>query len=254
MRTARTATLILASLTLLVVGCSGGSSGGSTVTSTAAAHFKTPEQAITTYLDGIAHSDLDKVLSACALDELSKGFKFDLYTQNLGGAQLPLTLAPTAGPFYVEMNRYQVTSQICVQVKCLTYGLLTLSSDEADNLGTFMLMDANRISSFTKDLDLNRLTGLKVVQTGSPSIGGADTAKAQGIMTRNAAALGADEETERAVLLSFEGNDYSVGFTLLRYGDGWKVYQQRSSLLNTDPYGLPHKTTVQDFQSLLQGS
>jgi hypothetical protein len=247
MRTARIATLIVASFTLLVVGCS----GSGTPTSEATSHFKTPEEAVTAYLDGVAHSDLDKLLSACAIGEVSKGFRFDLYANNLRGAPLPMTLAPTSDSFYVELNKAQLTSQICQQVKVLTYSLLTLSSDEAADMGMFMQMESSRISSFISGLDSKRLTGLKMQQIGAPNLGSVDESKIQAAMTRSALALGADEQTERMVLFSFEGDYYYLGFTLLRYGDDWKVYQQYSNLAGTDLYGVPQKTTVQDFQSML---
>ena len=54
---------------------------------------------------------------------------------------------------------------------------------------------------------------------------------------RLASIYGADESTERVALFSFEGNYYYLGFTLLRYGDNWKISSQTSPLAGTSALG-----------------
>ena len=45
--------------------------------------FKTPEDAITLYMQGIAESDIDKILQACAIDEMSENFNLNLSTARI---------------------------------------------------------------------------------------------------------------------------------------------------------------------------
>lgn len=71
---------------------------------------------------------------------------------------------------------------------------------------------------------------------------------------RTAAYYGADELTERVVLLLFEGDYYYVGFTLLRYGENWKISNASSALGNTNPLGAPQKITEEEFAELIGGS
>jgi hypothetical protein len=56
---------------------------------------------------------------------------------------------------------------------------------------------------------------------------------------------------ERVVLFSFDQNDCYVGFTLLRYGDNWKIGNQVAHLVNTNALGTPAQTTVQEFENLM---
>ena len=74
---------------------------------------------------------------------------------------------------------------------------------------------------------------------------------------RNSARLaeiyGADESTERVVLFSFRSSYYYVGFTLLRYGENWKISSQTSPMANVSALGVPEKTTKQEFESMING-
>ncbi len=80
--------------------------------------FKTPEEAITSYLDGVAQNDISKILQACAINEMGDKYKFALDVERIGGAILPVqSLSPTDYPFYSEINRMYVSSQILNRVK-----------------------------------------------------------------------------------------------------------------------------------------
>lgn len=53
--------------------------------------FKTPEEAITSYLEGVTQGDLSKIMRASAIDEMSEHFNFDVYiewVQYLGSQRL----------------------------------------------------------------------------------------------------------------------------------------------------------------------
>ena len=255
MQTKRIAILIVF-LALITAGCSG---AGTPVTASATPTpaqasdvvFKTPEDAITSYLEGVAQSDIHKISQACAINEMSEKFKFDLYTEWLGGAFMPFqSLSPTDYPFYVETNKMQLSPQIFTRVKILAYSLL---SSEKEDGSTITGMDAKRINSFMKDVDPKRLSSLKVKEIGLPNKTLMNSAKYQANAAKMALIYGADESTERVALFSFEQNYYYLGFSLLRYGDNWKISNQISNLAGTSALGTPQKTTIEEFESMING-
>jgi hypothetical protein len=248
LQVARIAPLLVLLVTLLVAGCS----GTNAVTETTAisgdtASFETPDEAITCYLEGVAEGDVDKILSACAINEATAGFRFDLSVEHLGMARPLQDLAPSEDPFFVQISQAQLSSQICTQVKMLAYDLLALSDEEMDSFAMGLHMSASEVDGFVDDLDSDRLADIEVEQIAA--VPGLDESRTQQLFSRNAAVLGADELTERVVLFSFEGDSYYIGFRLLRYDENWKVYEQRSMLLGTEPYGA-QGTTVEAFESM----
>jgi hypothetical protein len=247
------AVILIVFLAFVAMGCFGSSRVLTTpeaAVKTPEAIFTTPEEAITSYMEGVAQSDLQKILQACAINEMSEKFRFDLYTERLGGIFLPAQfLSPTDYPFYVETNKLQVSSQMFSRVKILVYSLL--SSEKVGDGSAITNMDAARTASFIKDVDPKRLSGLEVKEIGLPNKTLMNGAKYQENAAKSALSFGADESTERVALFSFEQNYYYLGFTLLRYGKSWKISSQTSALANTNALGAPEQTTVQDFDSMI---
>ncbi len=236
--------ILLACLFLLVTGLSG------TITTATAPNqsvFKTPEEAITAYLKAVVQGDMNKILETCAIDEMSKNFKFDLLVDWLG-AFLPLqSLAPSDYPFYVEQNKAQVTAEISRQVRFLMYSLLT---DDRVGDGMTVPMDIEAARSLMKAVDPAKLAGLEVKKIAFPSKTYMNDRYLKSAAKR-AAVYGADEATERVVLFSFGQDYYYIGFTLLRYGENWKISSQSSALANTSATGVVQKTTVEDFETMI---
>jgi PBP1b-binding outer membrane lipoprotein LpoB len=231
--------ILMVCLALLTAGCSG-----------SAPVFKTPEDAITHYFQGLAQSDFNKISQACAINEMSEKFKFDLYTERLGYLIPFQAQAPAEYPLYVEINKTQLSSQIFSRVRIFAYSLL---SDEKVAEGKVVQIDAERTAAFMKDVDPKRLSGLELKKIGLPNKSLMSNAKYLENADKMARAYGADESTERVALFSFGGNDYYVGFTLLRYGDNWKIRDQTSPLANTNALGAPEKTTAEGFERMING-
>jgi hypothetical protein len=213
--------------------------------------FSTPEEAITYYLGGVAENDISKILQACAINEMGEKFKFDLQAANIGGAILPLQYAPSNYPLYSEMNKVQASSETLRNLKFFYYSLL---SSEKMNGSPIYQADAERVNRFIRDVDPRRLSSLEIKKIGPPNKTIMNDANYVEGAARRARAYGADELTERVVLFSFEQNYYYIGFTLLRYGDNWKIGSPTSPLGNTDALGTANKTTVEGFESLLNGN
>lgn len=240
MRKVRVAVLVL--LVLVVTGCGGGA-------------FKTPEDAITSYLEGVVESDVDKILQACAIDEMSENFQFDDWVEWLRGLLLQDTLSPVDYPLYVEINRVQQTYRILQPVRNLVYSLL--ASEVQESGLAFIEMDGRDATHFVKDVDPERLRSLEVEEIDVPAPEQMGSDRYQENAEELASIYGADEMTERVVLVSFEDEYYVLGFTLLRYGKSWKISAQYSALGSAmggiGGTGIAEPITEDEFESLTDG-
>lgn len=211
--------------------------------------LKTPEEAILHYFEGLAQANTHKIMQACAIDEMSENFKFDFYTERIGYLTIQMP-SPAEYPMYVDLNKIQFTAQIFNQVKFFTQSLL---SSEDVGQGITIKIDSERIDKFIEDVDPAGLALLKVEKIVLPSKELMSGTRYQEIAAKNARSYGADESTERVVLFSFGEDYYLVGFTILRYGENWKISSQASPMANTNTLGTPGKTTPEEFESMFNG-
>lgn len=212
--------------------------------------YATPESTISEYLAGVASQDIERILSAAAIDETSEGFDFASTVDRMG-AFIPFAmLAPSEFPFYVDINRVKQRDNILRQVQVLAYALL--SGEEIDGR-PIRPVDAFWVASFVLRVDPARLADIEVVdiQPSDPTFM-ADPRYLE-LTNENARQMGADEMTERVVLFSFDGELYDLGFTLLRYGDEWKISRQSSALSGIDPLGTARPTTLEEFELQTSG-
>lgn len=210
--------------------------------------YSTPETAITAYLDGVKRQDISAILAASAIDEPAEQFDFQAYADRLQAMPLVTSPAPAEYPFYAEMNRVRRQNEILNQVRNLAYSLL---SAETIDGGIIANPGSERVQTFVTDVDPSRLSGIKLVKTGAPSPSLLSSDRFQQNAAKQAAIYGADELTERVALLAFEDKNYLLGFTLLRYGDSWKVMYQTSNLAGTSALGTVEATTPEEFASLI---
>lgn len=216
-----------------------------------AAGAATPEDAVRAYLDGVAAADLDAVLAASAIDEMSSGYRFDLQTERIR-AFMPFTSqAPTDHPLFVEVNKLENSSRIARQLQMLTYSLLT--GEQLDG-SPILDVDAAWADDFARRVDPARLAGLELEEVRFPDASLEHDDRWLENAALQARILGADEMTERLALASFEGGLFAVGFTLVRYGDGWKVSSQGSVLGRTDPLGTARPTTTEEYDRQTSGA
>jgi hypothetical protein len=162
-----------------------------------------------------------------------------------------LSLSPTDYPLYVEANKLQLSSQVMNRVKLFTYSLL--SSEAVDTGMVITQVDAERVTRFTQYVDPKRLASLELQKIGLPDKTLMNSAQYLENADQIARIYGADESTERVALFSFEQNHYYMGFTLLRYGDNWKISGQFSPIAETNILGTPQTTTVEEFERVING-
>lgn len=195
----------------------------------------TPEDAVRAYLLGIADADAAEILAAAAVDEMATGVDFTAYVDRLRAWTL-FGPAPATHPLLTDFNLAQQQGQILGQAKMLVYGLLT--DLELDG-STIAPVDAAWADALVQQLDLSRLAAIEVGDIAFPLPDKAQDERILANAARQAAIYGADELTERLAEVSLEGRDWLVGFTLMRYGDTWKVSSQTSPLGGTTALGTP---------------
>ena len=211
--------------------------------------FKTPEDTIKYYFDGVEQNNLNKILQACAINEMAEKFNFASQVERLGGVMSPgQFLSPTDYTFYSEINKVTESSQILHQVKFFAYGLL--SSEKVGDSSLILNMDPQRVNKFIKDVDPRTLSTIEIKKISLPNQTLMNDPKYIENAKKSAILYGADESTERVALFSFEQSYYYIGFTLLRYGENWKISSQSSPLANTNVLGTPIKITVEGFDSM----
>ena len=213
--------------------------------------FQAPEDAVRAYLAGVAAASTASILGASAIAEVSAGYRFDLMAERLGVFSFPTDLAPAEYPFFADVDQARQAARILGQVQLLAYSLL---SGEAIDDKPVVPVDKAHVEAFERSVDPARLSGLSVVDIRFPDATFAHNAKYLANAAASAAVYGADELTERLALVSFEGNLYEVGFTLVRYGDHWKVLGQTSALANTSGLGTAQPTTLEEFDQQTSGS
>jgi len=209
--------------------------------------FTTPEDAIRHYVAGVAAGDVTQILQACAVEEMATNFRFDRYTERLGVLLPTQALAPADHPLYIEMNRAQLTAQHLNRVKILTYSLL---AEEPVADAAPIRIDAARTTQFLNAVDPQRLATLTVEQIALPNAMVMASELYQENTARAAAVHGADEWSERMTLIRFAGDTYLLGFTLVRYGESWKISEAVSPLAGTNPLGAAEPLTVAEFESM----
>lgn len=216
----------------------------------AAPGTSTPEDAVTTYVAAIAANDVDAILATTAVDEMAAGFDFQASTERLQAMVLMNSLAPAEYPMFGALNRYQQASWILGQVRNLVYGLL---SDEEVDGRVITPVDADQIAAFVAAVDPTRLAGLRVLDVRFPV---PDMATNERYLANNAALAaiyGADEMTERLALIELDGQTHALGFTLLRYGDAWKVSSQSAPIAGTSSFGTAQPMTREEYDELTGG-
>jgi hypothetical protein len=213
--------------------------------------FKSPEDPIHSYFEGLAENDMQKVRQTFAIDEMSESFNFALYTERVGVLMPSGSLAPSEYPLYVEANRMQLSAEMTNRMKFFAYSLLSIE-EVGDSVP--IKIDPERTKSFMEAVDPAKLSALELQRI--------ELANKKVMSTTNylenaaviARMFGADESTERVALFVFEAKYYYVGFTLLRYADTWKISRQASAIAGTNPLGVALETTPEEFETLSNGN
>jgi hypothetical protein len=217
---------------------------------TGAISFPTPEDAVRHYLAGVVGGDAGMIREASAIDEMSAGFDFVAQAERLQAMELTNSLAPAEYPLFADIDRALMSSRILGQAKMLVYSLLSTETIDGQII---VPADRARADAFVTQVDPSRLGGLTVqdIRYSNPHF--EHEPKNLENAAKQAAMYGADELTERLALVDLDGKLYEVGFTLLRYGDDWKISSQSAPLGNTPVLGTAVPTTREEYDSATSG-
>ncbi|MEO8607621.1 MAG: hypothetical protein ABI690_07055 [Chloroflexota bacterium] len=241
--------ILITGLALLLTAIGGASLAAAPPNQTSTVTFSTPEDTITSFFEGVAEGDFSKILQACAINEISENFHFDLNIDRLQAFLPSQSYAPTDYPLYVELNKAQIASRIASQVKILAYSLL--STQDID-YSLMTRMDVDTALSFMNEVDPSRLANLEVQEIHLSNPKHMSDTRYEENAVKIARVYGADDSTERLALFTFEQNYYMLGFTLFKYGETWKISSLSSPIANTTELGGAGKTTKEEFESMTQ--
>jgi hypothetical protein len=222
-------------LTLCIVG----------VPSVLAQGFPQPEDAIEAYVAGIKNQDFDAILAATAVDHMSKRLDFVGQVDRLQSLSIRSPLPPTSD-LYVAMNRAEFVNDIAMAMKVFTF---TLLSDGEMQIGETMRMKAEGAVTFSQTVDTTRLSGLSLIKIGIPEPTLVKSKVYQANASVRARTFGADDLVERVALLTFEGESFVLGFTLLRYQEGWSVLIPGSQVAGL--IANPQRSTHEKFDMMI---
>jgi hypothetical protein len=262
MRRARSVVWVAASVLVLAVAAAAPAGGGTpaspgteaaspAASGTTGAGFASPEAAIRAYLAAVAAGDVEAILAASAAEEMARGFRFDLQAERLRSMMLATSLSPAEYPMFADINVAAQSFWLLGQVRNLVYGLL--SGEEIDGRPIMVVDDPARVERFVANVDPSRLAALAVEDIRFSNAAFEDDPRWLENAARTAATYGADELTERLVLFSLGDQLYDLGFTLLRYGDGWKVANQNANLAGTSAFGTARPTTRDAYERAVAG-
>jgi hypothetical protein len=217
------------------------------------ADLTTPEGAVAAYIGGIARQDFSAIIAASSVENESRRYDFVAHVDRLK-ILMPRMLAPASAPLFIEMNKAEFTVRIARQVQSLIHGLMIteeMATKEMLN-GKSVPMDAAGAVEFASVVRADRLASLALVKVGIPKPQFLSNEKYQAHLAAITEINGADAATERMALISFEGLDFVIGFTLLRYGENWAVLSQSSMAAAFHQMGVPGRMTPEAFEALLQ--
>lgn len=196
----------------------------------------TPEEAVENYMLGIIEGNLDAVLDASARRDIARKYEFVRYVQRLRSLPVYQALMPPNDDFAVELNEARSEAQIASQVTTFVWSLLARGMVDVET-GISGPLDEAWAADVVPLLDMSRLGGIELTEIAPPDPQIMASERYQENAATIAEVYGADEYTEMVATFTFEGNEYQVGFQLLRYGDQWYVLSQSSPLAGTPGSG-----------------
>jgi hypothetical protein len=219
----------------------------------AASPLATPEKVSAAYIDALVAQDTELMRALSAVDNVAEEFDFERYSERLLVMMPLIGLQPSSYPLTRELNRAASWHQLLRSATLFTYSLLT---DEEIDGGTILLndgeggLDQERLDAFVRDVNPERLAGLQVLAIAAPMPDVMASERYQTNSETIARTYGADEQTERVLLVQLGDATYMTGFTLLRFGSEWKVHTQTSAIAGLPSTSIAVPTDATAFAEL----
>ncbi|MCM5554056.1 hypothetical protein [Pleomorphomonas sp. NRK KF1] len=220
------------------------------------AHFKTPEEAVTGFLDAVKKQDFEAILATTAVDRMSEGYDFVAQAGQLK-VIMPSFAMPANDPFFISVNKAFYAGMMAKDVQFLTYSLMLANNpviiDTLLEGHSYANPDYPTAAWDMFDaVQAERLSELSISKIGTPLPEEVNSERQQRLFSGHAKLFQGDAETERVALLSFDGRDFLVGFSLIRFGDDWLVEGTRPWVAKTNRMGGAKRTTPDEFEALIR--
>ena len=210
--------------------------------------FVNPDMAVVEFVNGLKISSLEKIFSTCAINKISELYDFRKFCLRLDAFSPQTWRAPSINPMYIGLNKIDAMNNIARQLKILTYSLLFDPNFDLSTKGPF---DEVEIQKTLNELNVDRLKNIEYIRSDFSVKRFEKNERYLKNSKDQAAPLGAEDSTERLVLIKFENSYYAFGIHLLKYNGFWKINILSSPLVGTDISGKVQKITLNDYNNLL---
>ncbi len=202
--------------------------------------FSSPEDAIEYFVERLKDGDWEGALSACAIDEVAKGFDYTAFAERLNVIPTAMmSYLPSEYEQYIGYNKYRLRQQIMIQMACFSVSF-NIAKDNSGLLEgtTETLKDGKLPEGFIEQLSPNRISALRLVDTGKVKMH--DDERNRENQKKQAGVFGADDVQFRIALYEYDGNYYVGGFTLINYGGRWLIQSMSDPLAGIPMSGVPY--------------
>ncbi|WP_026793313.1 hypothetical protein [Pleomorphomonas oryzae] len=214
------------------------------------AHFKTPEEAVTGFMEALKKQDFEAILATTAVDRMSKGFDFVAQAQQ-AKVIVPYHAMPTSDPFFISVNKAIYAGQLARNIQYFTYSLMAKNALQEGK--TYVIADQPTAAmDMFNAVQAKRLSELSISKIGTPSPEKVNSERQQRLFSQHAKIFQGDAATERVALLSFDGLDYLIGFSLIRYGDDWLIEEMMSRIADIGFFEPAKRITPDEFEALIR--
>ncbi len=193
-----------------------------------------PEDAVTTYMDGLAAADLDAMVSSFAIETYVDNFDMRAYLERIQIYQLgamPLYLPPDSlftEALAVEQRHDTVFHQVLFQA-------LRLVDPDLEPTEGVSLTDPAELEEFYNHLaaaaaaldtsEAASFTFVPLAEVDAEAAEDYESEQNQTNLDELSGILGADEMTDLVVRFTVGGREFFAFFSVVRYGDAWWVAQ-----------------------------
>lgn len=184
--------------------------------------FDSPEAAIIHYFEKIAENDIEGALQACAVQECENKYDFKKQAiRNQSLMPLSVSYSPNKYDMYRIRNRIKMENYFANIIVSVCYSLTT--DAPVIHGETMLFSNEAEVDRFIAEVNPEQLKDLKVMRIDYSCPSKQNSEQNQENFQINAATWGADEMREYVVLLELQNRYYMAGYSVNRYGEGWKI-------------------------------
>jgi hypothetical protein len=192
------------------------------------------EEAVSTYMNGLAAGDADAMVSSFAIETFAEHFDLRAYLEWIGAYTLGATpiLVPAETPFAAALGVEQRHGNVINQILFQYLGLI---APDVDPSLTVNVTDDTTLDEFYGDLDtavtaldtseIESFTFVPRAEVDPAAAEAYESEQNQANLDRRRGIFGADEISDVVVRFAVGGREFFAFFSVIRYGDAWWIDQ-----------------------------